>query len=110
MIKLMIGALLMTTTALAQNPQSTKNTASRPKSTTEAATSYKSNRATQAAARSDKPIPKPSKSDNLESKDNAIPSYRQAKSGAGKHRADIRFKPRRNDAGERLDTMTKKQP
>lgn len=112
MMKLMIGALLMATTALVQNPQSTKNTANRPKSTTASATGYKGKSASEAkaAARSNKPIPKPSQSDNLESKDNAIPSYNQAKSGAGKQRAKVRFTPRRNEAGQRLDTMNKKQP
>jgi cytoskeletal protein RodZ len=123
MIKLMIGALLITTTTLAQTaPQTVKSsstksvsasTVTRPSKqpATSAKSTTKSNStstAADASRRSSKPIPKPSLSDNLESKDNAIPSYKKAKQ-AGEHKVKPKFSPRRTASGARPDTMDRRK-
>lgn len=100
MIKVLLGVLL-TTSVLAQTPTQTAKTGS-PKSTTASATKPKATSA--AMARSNKPIPPPSQKDNLESKDNAIPSYKKEKD-AGKHKIQNRYTPRRTESGARKDTM-----
>jgi hypothetical protein len=92
MIKVLIGVLLVTTSALAQTtPQTAKTSSTKPT-------------AASATARSSKPIPAPSQKDNLESKDNALPSYK-AEKDAGKHKIQNRYNPRRTASGARKDTM-----
>ncbi|UHG90840.1 hypothetical protein [Spirosoma oryzicola] len=134
MIKLMIGALLITATALAQTPPQTGQTSSPKPASTSAASGNKSNKQTAASAGTsskstttksasatataadaarrspNKKIPAPSMKDNLESKDNALPSYKQAKTGAGKERTQPKYTPRRTASGARPDTMNKRKP
>ncbi|AUD05485.1 hypothetical protein [Spirosoma pollinicola] len=106
MIKLMLGVALMTTTALAQTTPSS-NKASEPKSMTAGVNNPKSKSAV--TARSNKPIPPPSQKDNLESKDNAIPSYKQEKD-AGVRKGKNRYAPRRTASGARADTLLYRKP
>ncbi|GAB3890776.1 hypothetical protein [Spirosoma agri] len=120
MIKFMIGALLITTTTLAQTaPQAAQTGAAKPasglttksnaKATQAASASASKGTSTSATARrSTKPIPKPSQSDNLESKDNAIPSYKKEKD-AGIHKTQPKYTPRRTSSGARPDTMNQRK-
>jgi hypothetical protein len=102
MIKILLGVLL-TTSVLAQTTPQTAKTGS-PKSTTASETKPKAMSASAATARSNKPIPPPSQKDNLESKNNAIPSYKMEKD-AGKHKIQNRYTPRRTKSGARKDTI-----
>ncbi|AKD53984.1 hypothetical protein [Spirosoma radiotolerans] len=102
MIKVLLGVLLMATPALAQTtPQTAKTSA--PKSASGSASSAKPTSAS-ASARSKKPIPPPSMKDNLESKDNAIPTYKKEKD-AGVQKVRYRYQPRRTESGARKDTL-----
>lgn len=102
MIKVLLGVLLMTTPVLAQTtPQTVKTSA--PKSASGSANSAKPTSAS-ASARSKKPIPPPSMKDNLESKDNAIPTYKKEKD-AGVQKTRNRYQPRRTESGARKDTL-----
>jgi len=94
MIKVLLGALLLASPALAQTTT---------KATSGSANSAKPMSAS-AMARSKKPIPPPSLKDNLESKDNAIPSYRKEKD-AGVKKGTNRYQPRRTESGARKDTL-----
>jgi len=102
MIKVLLGVLLMATPALAQTTPQTAKT-STTKATSGSANSAKPMSAS-ALARSKKPIPAPSLKDNLESKDNAIPSYKKEKD-AGVQKTRNRYKPRRTESGARKDTL-----
>lgn len=102
MIKVLLGALLLAVPALAQTtPQTTKASTAKP--TSGSANSAKPMSAS-ALARSKKPIPPPSLKDNLESKDNAIPSYKKEKD-AGVRKGRNRYQPRRTESGARKDTL-----
>ncbi|GAB3773577.1 hypothetical protein GCM10028818_15320 [Spirosoma horti] len=103
MIKVLLGVLLMATPALAQTTPQTATKTSAPKSASGSANSAKPMSAS-AVARSKKPIPPPSLKDNLESKDNAIPSYKKEKD-AGVQKTRNRYKPRRTESGARKDTL-----
>ncbi|GAB3979353.1 hypothetical protein GCM10028806_44500 [Spirosoma terrae] len=108
MIKLLISALLLSAgIAVAQTPSKSTSGAAKSATNSKTASSSATKPSSGSVARSTKPIPKPSQKDNMESKDNAIPSYKQAKD-AGKSRASYNYKPRRNASGARLDTMPKK--
>ncbi len=107
MIKLLIGALLMATTTLAQTTlQSVKKSSTKPTSSSQASTvkSTKPTSGSTAKPVSTRPIPPPSQKDNLESGDNAIPSYKKEKD-AGVHKGVNRYTPRKNAAGARKDTL-----
>ena len=106
MIKVMLGVLLLTTSALAQTTPQTAKTSSA-KSMTASATKPKA--MSTATARSNKPIPAPSQKDNLESKDNAIPSYKKEKD-AGVKKGKNRYNARRTASGARKDTMLYRKP
>ena len=106
MIKLLIGALLMATTTLAQTtaPPSDQKRAGvkeRPTGSTESTTRSGSKTA---VAASTKPLPQPSLKEKLESGDRAIPSYKQEKD-AGIHKGKAKYSPRRTKSGARKDTM-----
>ncbi|GAB3755407.1 hypothetical protein [Spirosoma pomorum] len=97
MLKLLLGALLISTTALAQT--------TKPSSQTSISGSNAKKPVSKTA--SNKPIPQPSLDEKMTSKDNAIPSYRMAKerdkdAKMGKGR---QYEPRRNASGARKDTM-----
>lgn len=100
MIKVLLGVLLLASPALAQT---TTQPAKTTKATSGSANSAKPMSAS-AMARSKKPIPPPSLKDNLESKDNAIPSYRKEKD-AGVKKGTNRYQPRRTESGARKDTL-----
>ena len=100
MIKVLLGVLL-TTAAFAQTAPQTAKTSSAKSMT---ATATKPKAMSTATARSTKPIPAPSQKDNLESKDNSIPSYKQEKD-AGVKKGKNRYNPRRTASGARKDTM-----
>ncbi|GAB3026972.1 hypothetical protein [Spirosoma pulveris] len=107
MMKLVIGVMLLATTAMAQTtPKGSTAGSSSPKSTTTNATKPKA--MSVASARSSKPIPPPSLKDNLESKDNAIPSYKMEKD-AGVQKTRNRYVPRRTDSGARKDTLIRRR-
>ena len=116
MIKLVMGALLLASTAMAQtaSPPNQAGTAERPSGSTESTTRSKSSSAkasgtkSSSAAASNKPLPQPSLKEKLESGDRAIPSYK-AEKDAGIHKAKYRYSPRRTETGARKDTMDKKK-
>ncbi|GAB4021608.1 hypothetical protein [Spirosoma koreense] len=103
MMKVLMGMLLVTTTALAQTSPDAKraNVAEKPTGSTESTTRSK---AKTTAAASTKPLPQPSLKEKLESGDRAIPSYKQEKD-AGIHKGKNRYAPRRTESGVRKDTM-----
>jgi hypothetical protein len=97
MLKVLLGALLISTTALAQTTKPASKTTLTGSNSTKPVSKVVSK----------KPIPQTSLDEKMTSKDNAIPSYRMAKerdrdSKVGKGR---QFEPRRNAAGARKDTM-----
>jgi hypothetical protein len=96
MLKLLLGALLISTTALAQTTKPASKTT---------LTGSKSIRPVSKKT-ANKPIPQTSLDEKMTSKDNAIPSYRMAKerdkdAKMGKGR---QFEPRRTSSGARKDT------
>lgn len=106
MIKLLIGAMFVATTTLAQTTttpadQKRAGVKDKPSGSTESTTRSKSKTA---VAASTKPLPQPSLKEKLESGDRAIPSYKQEKD-AGVHKVKYRFSPRRTESGARKDTM-----
>ncbi|QKZ13905.1 hypothetical protein [Spirosoma sp. KUDC1026] len=97
MLKILLGALLISTTSLAQTTKPASKTP---------LTGSKSTRPV-SKAEAKKPIPQTSLNEKMTSKDNAIPSYRMAKerdkdARMGKGR---QFEPRRTSSGARKDTM-----
>lgn len=104
MINLLLGVLLLAAPAQTtpQNPKSGS-----PRSMTASATKPKAMSST--TVRSNKPIPSPSRKDNLESKDNAIPSYKKAKDN-GVSKGRNRYSPRRTASGARKDTLIDRRP
>ncbi|WP_425290724.1 hypothetical protein [Spirosoma linguale] len=109
MLKLVIGVMLLATTAMAQTtPKGSSAGSNAPKSTTANANATKPKATSAATARSNKPIPPPSLKDNLESKDNAIPSYKMEKD-AGVQKTRNRYVPRRTDSGARKDTLIRRR-
>ncbi|WP_420147990.1 hypothetical protein [Spirosoma sp.] len=108
MIKLMIGALLMATTALAQSPttpseQKRAGVKARPTGSTESTTRSGSKSAVSAST---KPLPQPPLKEKLESGNKANPAYQQEKD-AGVHKTKNRYSPRRTKSGARKDTTKK---
>ncbi|SOD89865.1 hypothetical protein [Spirosoma fluviale] len=107
MMKLVIGVMLLATTAMAQTaPKGSTAGSGSTKSTTANATKPKAMSA--ASPRSNKPIPPPSQKDNLESKNSALPSYKKEKD-AGVQKTRNRYEPRRTDSGARKDTLIRRR-
>ena len=114
MFKVLIGALFVTTTALAQTQQTqtpqTKSDAKRagvavkPTGSTESTTKSKSASATTASM---KPLPQPSMKEKLESGDNNIPTYKLEKD-AGVHKGRAKYKQKQNSRSADVNAMTKK--
>ena len=105
MIKVLLGALLITTTALAQTAPKAAQAAST-KSTVGSmnATARTGKPMSGSAAQPMRPLPQPSLKEKLESGDRAIPSYKQEKD-AGVHKGRNRYTPRRTASGARKDTL-----
>ncbi len=106
MIKLVIGALFVATTAFAQKAQTPSDNkragvAEKASGSTESTTRSQSKTAVAASTR---PLPQPSLKEKLESGDRAIPSYKQEKD-AGVHKVRPKYEPRRTKSGARKDTM-----
>ena len=108
MYKLLIGALLMATTTLAQTGTQGTQTAAQPKKagvavrptgSTESTTRSKSS-----GAAPSRPFPQPSLKEKLESGNTNVPTYKKEKD-AGIHKNPNRYTPRRTDSGARKDTM-----
>lgn len=96
MIKLMIGALFVATTTLAQttslpSDQKRAGVKARPTGSTESTTRSTSKTAVSAST---KPLPQPSMKEKLESGDRAIPSYKEEKD-AGIHKGKAKYSPRK---------------
>lgn len=106
MIKLLIGMLFITTTALAQTAQTPSDqkrarVADKPSGSTESTTRSKA-KATTASAR---PLPQPPLKEKLESGNSANPMYKKAKD-AGVRKTSPKYPPRRSKSGVRKDTMS----
>lgn len=109
MIKVIIGALFVTTTAFAQTVQTPAankkaGVAVRPSGSTESTTKSKSASATAASM---KPLPQSSAKDNLKSGDTNIPSYEKEKE-AGIHKGRAKYPPRKTSRSADVNAMTKK--
>ena len=93
MIKLVIGALLVATTTLAQTTKPKAATATKPTSSTAPTAKSKA-----MAAAPAKPLPNPSQKEKLESGDGAIPSYKQEKD-AGVHKGRAKYPAKQTTDG-----------
>ncbi|MFD2932838.1 hypothetical protein [Spirosoma flavum] len=97
MIKVLLGALLITTASLAQTAPKTAKTGSTKPTASSMASSAKTTKPM-------RPLPQPSLKEKLESGDDAIPSYKKEKD-AGVHKGVNRYTPRRTASGARKDTL-----
>lgn len=110
MYKVLIGALLMATTTLAQTGTQTAaqpkkaGVAVRPTGSTESTTRSKSKNAAPS-----RPFPQPSLKEKLKSNNTANPNYTREKD-KGEHRTQNRYTPRRTASGKRKDTMDLRVP
>ncbi|UFH56281.1 hypothetical protein [Spirosoma sp. KNUC1025] len=105
MIKVLIAALFVATTSLAQTPSPPKKGLNS-QAMSSSATSTTMTKAMAANAKKKGPLPEPTQKEKLESGDRAIPSYKQEKD-AGVHKGRNRYTPRRTKSGARKDTTKK---
>ena len=107
LIKVLIGAMLVATTTVAQTAQQSTNqaggTANRPSGSTESTT-----RSTAKASKGPvRPLPQPSLKEKLQSKNTNNPNYQREKSGQSGSKRE--YTPRRTASGARKDTLLERR-
>lgn len=107
MMKVLIGSLLVATTTLAQTPRQQakmEGKTNSPMSRTVASTLSSSTQPT--AGADTRPLPQTTRKQKLQSRDNAIPTYRIEKEH-GVHKSDVRYprKKKTSDASKKEENQ-----
>lgn len=109
MYKLVIGALLLATTTLAQTKTQPRPNQTgmdeRPSGSAESTTQSKSKKTATTA----RPLPQPSLKEKLQSNNTNLPTYKKSKD-AGVQKVKPKYSPRRTASGQRKDTLNSRVP